>query len=617
MNEPLVRKREPGDVVIALVGNPNVGKSTVFNALTGLHQHTGNWPGKTVSVAQGRYTYKGKGYILVDLPGTYSLLSQSEEERVAVEFILSGQADCTLVVADATCLERNLNLVLQVMQITDKMVLCVNLLDEASRRQIDVDLKLLERLLGIPVVGASAGTGQGISAVQEKLRNLSEGFLPCMPKRALPEQTDLFGSGKRHSDEIASCLNTHASGIARQTVTDRQQKQGQSFDRIALGRWTGGLLVLLLLFLVFWLTIRGANYPSQLLQNGFSWLDIRLRGLCMGLPPWLQSLLLDGIYTTVTRVVAVMLPPMAIFFPLFTLLEDLGYLPRVAFLMDGHFQRCGGCGKQVLTMAMGFGCNAVGVMGCRIISSPRERLLAVLTNALVPCNGRFPAMIALISLFLTEQGFMGALILTGFVLLGIFATFLSSALLHHSLLRGQGSHFVLELPPYRKPQLGKILVRSVLDRTVFVLGRAVCVAAPAGVVIWILQRIHVGGTSLLAVTAGWLEPVGVFFGMNGAVLLAFFLSFPANELLLPVTMLILQGGILQDTSIPMMGQAFSEAGWTVRTALCVMVFLLFHWPCGTTCLTIRKETGSWAWTAVGILLPTLLGMLLCRLIACL
>lgn len=603
-------------MIIALVGNPNVGKSTLFNGLTGLNQHTGNWPGKTVSIAQGRYTYKGKGYILVDLPGTYSLICQSEEERVAVEFILSGQADCTLVLGDATCLERNLNLILQVMEITDRVVLCVNLLDEAKRRKVDIDLMGLERLLGVPVVGTAAGAGQGFSDLQEKIRNLCDGFISCSPHRTLPAGTDfLCDLCQDDSDKIAVCLNNRAAEIADLTVLCEKGKREQFFDRIALGRWSGRVLLLGLLFLVFWITIQGANYPSQLLQSAFDWIAVQLRFYCSPIPLWLQSLLIDGIYTTVARVVAVMLPPMAIFFPLFTLLEDLGYLPRAAFLMDRSFQRCGGCGKQVLTMAMGFGCNAVGVMGCRIISSPRERLLAILTNAMVPCNGRFPAMIVLISLFFTDHSLLGALILTGFVLLSVIMTFLSSGLLNHTLLKGRESHFILELPPYRRPQFGKILVRSILDRTVFVLVRAICVAAPTGLLIWVLQRVMISDMSLLQWAANRLEPLGAFLGMNGVVLLAFILSFPANELLLPLTMLILQGGVLQETSMPLMGQILTDAGWTCQTAICVLLFLLFHWPCGTTCLTIRKETGSLGWTAAAILLPTTIGILLCHVVS--
>ena len=602
MNESVVHKREPDDRIIALIGNPNVGKSTLFNGLTGLNQHTGNWPGKTVSVAQGRYTYKGKGYILVDLPGTYSLFSQSEEERIAVEYLRSGQADCTLVLADATCLERNLNLILQVLEVTDHIILCVNLLDEAARRKIELDLTMLEHLLGIPVVGMSAGRGQGIEELKEKLRNMSDGFLYSEPKRCNSSDTSVLERRAAEiADKVVKCENkTHSSGI----------------DRFALGKWSGRLLLLLLLFVIFWLTIQGANYPSMLLQSGFDYLELHLRKWLDILPDWPKSLIIDGIYMTVTRVIAVMLPPMAIFFPLFTVLEDLGYLPRAAFLMDRSFQRCGGCGKQVLTMSMGFGCNAVGVIGCRIISSPKERLIAILTNALVPCNGRFPAVLTLISIFFTENSILGALVLTGFILLSVGMTFLASKLLHNFILKGGEGGFILELPPYRKPQIGKIIVRSLLDRTVFVLGRAVAVAAPAGAVIWLLQRLTVDGNALLTTIATWLEPIGCYLGMSGVILLAFFLSFPANELLLPLIVMILQGGVIGEVSVSAMGRILTGNGWTAETAICTILFLLFHWPCGTTCLTIHKETNSWAWTVLAIILPTLIGILLCRLAAC-
>lgn len=604
----MIKKKEPDDVVIALVGNPNVGKSTLFNSLTGMNQHTGNWPGKTVSIAQGRYTYKGRGYILVDLPGTYSLFSQSEEERVAVDFIRSGQADCTLVLGDATCLERNLNLVLQVMDLTPRMALCVNLLDEAERRKIEVNLDLLEALLRVPVVGTAAGSGQGLLELKELVRNVSDGFFVQRSKSA--EEIDF----EAISDQYIFELNKRAAHIASKVVKSEQHDHSRLIDKFALGKWSGYCILAVLLFVIFWITIQGANYPSQVLQYVFDWLGGHLRNWCNILPEWLQSLLLDGIYTTVTRVVSVMLPPMAIFFPLFTVLEDLGYLPRAAFLMDRSFQRCGGCGKQVLTMAMGFGCNAVGVMGCRIISSPKERLLAILTNSLVPCNGRFPAMITLISIFLAERSVYAALILTAFVFFSVFMTFLSSALLHSTVLKGQSSQFVLELPPYRKPKIGRILIRSLLDRTVFVLGRAVSVAVPAGVLIWILQSISVDGSPLLKYIAESLHPIGLFLGMNGAVLLAFLLSFPANELLLPLTVMILQGGCWQEVSVSGMGDILTDAGWTIKTACCVLLFLLFHWPCGTTCLTIRRETGSWFWTALAFLIPTVIGILLCHFV---
>ena len=621
MNEhihELVERKSPDDVIIALVGNPNVGKSTVFNVLTGLNQHTGNWPGKTVDIAQGRYTYKGKGYILVDLPGTYSLLSQSEEERIAAEFILSGQADCTLVVADATCLERNLNLTLQVLELTDQAILCVNLLDEAERMKLQIDLHALECQLGIPVVGAAAGRGKGIGSLQETIRNLNDGFLSVHPKQLLSDSQEMMADwDQRQSDQVSELFSERAEEIARAAVVAPEKLRYPGFDRIVLGRWSGRFLMVGLLLLVFWLTIEGANYPSSLLQTIFNWLQLQLLSWTSSWPWWLSGILINGIFATSARVISVMLPPMAIFFPLVTFLEDLGYLPRAAFLMDHCFQRCGSCGKQVLTMSMGFGCNAAGVVGCRIISSPKERMLAIVTNALVPCNGRFPALIVLISLFFSQNSFAAAAILTSFVILGVGMTLLATKFLGATVFRRQESHFILELPPYRRPNLRRILVRSIMDRTLFVLGRAAAVAAPAGGILWLLQNLSFHGQSLLTFLASILEPVGTFLGMNGAVLLAFLLSFPANELLLPLTVMIMNGGIAEalEMGTEAMGNSLIENGWSWRMALCVMVFILFHWPCSTTCLTIRKETGSWNWVVVAILLPTFIGVFLCSMIA--
>ena len=604
---------------IALAGNPNVGKSTVFNALTHLHQHTGNWPGKTVATARGCFTYRRETYTLVDLPGTYSLFAESPEEEIARDFICSGEADATLVVADATCLERNLNLVLQVMACTHPVVLCVNLLDEARKKGIEVDLTALQDALGIPVVGTAVRGGEGLDSLLSALRQAVHRPLPPpRPQVAYPDVTDL--PPDQRQDALAAALMARAAELTALAVhrPDRADRRDRRLDRLLTSRATGIPVMLLLLGLVFWLTIAGANVPSELLSSALMGLQEPLRSLLGFLPPAVQSALVDGVYRTVAWVVSVMLPPMAIFFPLFTLLEDAGYLPRVAFNLDHAFRKAGAHGRQSLTMCMGFGCNACGVMGCRIIDSPRERLIAILTNSFVPCNGRFPTLIALLTMFfVTGSGLAGSLasaaLLLAAIVLAVAMTLAASKLLSCTVLRGTPSAFSLELPPYRMPQIGRTLIRSILDRTVFVLGRAVLVAAPAGLLIWLLGNLTVGGTPLLTACASFLEPVGALMGLDGMILLAFVLGFPANEIVIPILLMgyLSTGTLTAYTGLAELKLLLVQNGWTWETALCATVFTLFHFPCGTTSATIYRETGSVKWTALAVALPTLTGFLLC------
>ncbi|MFY9177952.1 MAG: ferrous iron transport protein B [Caldicoprobacterales bacterium] len=692
-----VKKEGPDDIVVALAGNPNTGKSTVFNNLTGLKQHTGNWPGKTVTNAQGNYRHNNKNYILVDLPGTYSLLSNSVEEEVARDFICFGNPQVTVVVTDATSLQRNLNLVLQILEITSKVVVCVNLMDEAKRKRIRVYIDKLEEELGVPVVATSARNGLGLKELKEAVAKVAESsnwaevkdfkiqydktieeaidiikpyldgvsiklntrwaslrlmegdqtLLEAIKKHIKFHQLDeralkfieekieeareflyfqgLDGDGLR--DRIVTSIIKKAEAIGNSVVHFEKKDYNridQRIDNILTSKHWGIPIMIVLLGVIFWITVEGANYPSEMLATGLFWIEDQLIKLFMWLkaPQWLQGIIVLGVYRTLAWVVSVMLPPMAIFFPLFTLLEDLGYLPRVAFNLDNFFKKACAHGKQALTMCMGFGCNAAGVVACRIIDSPRERLIATLTNNFVPCNGRFPTLIALATIFIAGsagafKSMISTLTVLGAVVLGVVITLIISRILSKTILKGLPSSFTLELPPYRKPQVGKILIRSLLDRTLFVLGRAVMVAAPAGLIIWLMANLTIGGISLLNHSASFLEPFGRLLGMDGYIILAFILGLPANEIVIPIIIMSYSasGVMIELDSLEALRNLLVANGWTWLTAVSTMLFSLNHFPCGTTLLTIRKETQSLKWTILSFLIPTLTGIVLCFIVA--
>ena len=655
--------------VLALAGNPNVGKSTLFNALTGLHQHTGNWPGKTVERCEGVWHGGEEDCRLIDLPGAYSLHARSAEEAVTRDYLLSGEAQAVIVVCDAACLKRNLFLALQVAEAVPRAVVCVNLLDEARRRHVSVDLERLSREMGLPVAGTSARSRTGIGelmetalqanhprlriAYDEAIERALEALIPAL-SGLLPDGVDARWAGLRllsDDRETLAALNLDAllgleqvraaqeiAGQAEsvrsrvtQTLHARARRLADSCtrraaeplayraDRLLTGRGLGIPVMLALLGLVLLTTIVLANAPSQWLSALFARLGRQIDRALAPAPGWLHAMLYQGVYRVLSWVVSVMLPPMALFFPLFTLLEDVGYLPRAAFNMDRCFQGCRACGKQCLTMMMGLGCNAVGVCGCRIIDSPRERLIALLTNSLTPCNGRFPMLIALSGAFLAGGGPLAslktALCLTGLIVLSVALTLGLSRLLSATLLRGMPSSFALELPPYRRPQVGKVIVRSLLDRTIKVLGRALVTAAPAGALIWLLGHVQMGGMSLLARLFALLDPLGRLLGMDGVMLSAFVLGTPANEIVLPIALMgyLGEGTLVEADSLASLPALLAANGWNARFALCAMLFSLCHWPCATTLVTIARETRSAKWTLLSALLPTLCGMGLCML----
>ena len=707
------------DYLVALAGNPNTGKSTVFNALTGLRQHTGNWPGKTVTRAEGGYQHAGRKVKLVDLPGTYSLQAGSTDEEVARDFILFGEPDVTVVVVDATRLERNLNLALQVLEITDRVVVCLNLMDEARRHGIGIDPDKLAAELGVPVVAASARRGEGLDALREAIAAVASGEIRPTPvrlgapsppveaavgelapmlSRALPGLPNARWVALRllnGDDRIERALRSGEIGLwledeagrpwspptapapetalneaidraaalrwslpadfhdrvteslfgAAERIAGRARLEGvrrarfdwdRTLDRLLTSRTLGFPLMGLILAGVFWLTIAGSNVPSAMLATLL--IDqvhpiLRSFGASIAMPLWLSGLLFDGIYLATAWVVSVMLPPMAIFFPLFTLLEDFGYLPRVAFNLDGMFQRVGAHGKQALTMCMGFGCNAAGVVATRVIDSPRERLIAIITNNFSLCNGRWPTQILIASIFLgalAPAGLGSALAasaVVGVALLGIAIMFAASWFLTHTMLRGEATSFSLELPPYRPPRVLQTLYTSLIDRTLIVLWRAVLFAAPAGAVIWLISNIDVAGASVAEHAVGWLDPFGILIGLNGVILLAYVVAIPANEIVIPtilmLTVLVARvsglgegpGVMFELDSAAGVGELLHGAGWTVLTGLNLMLFSLLHNPCSTTIYTIYKETGSTRWTAVATALPLVLGFMVTFLVA--
>lgn len=625
-------------ICAVLIGNPNVGKSTLFNALTGLKQHTGNWTGKTVENAIGYCEYQDCQIEFIDLPGTYSLQAYSYEEQVATDYILKRKYDIAVVVCDSVCLAKSLPLVLQTLEITDKVIVCLNLIDEASKKGIIIDSYHLSEELDVPIIVTDARNKVGLQKLLEQIIHFKTGSSYLVKYDEVIEKK-LTNKNRLERYEALQILEKNDEQLKNKIVNQLVNKSNRLFskyvkftneaydakdrkiDKILTSKLTGIPVMLLLLFAILWLTIIGSNYPSAWLFQFFGgvqkFLSSCFHFLCF--PEFLHDFLILGVFKTLFWVVSVMLPPMLIFFPLFTILEDYGFLPRIAFNVDHLFSKCNACGKQCLTMLMGFGCNAVGVTGTRIIDSKRERLLAILTNVFVPCNGRFPTIIAVISIFFIGTvssifySVLSAFILTLVLLSGILMTFFVSKILSKTILKGYSSGFILELPPYRRPKFKEVLIRSLVDRTLFILGKAVMVAIPAGAILYLFSHIMIGDVSILQRFANLFQGVGTFIGLDGMILVAFLLGFPANEIVIPILLMgyLATGSLVDYESIYELKSIFVSNGWTLLTGINFLILTLFHFPCSTTFLTIKKETGSWKWSVFALVLPTLIGIFLC------
>lgn len=595
---------------VLLMGNPNVGKSTVFNEITGMHQHTGNWTGKTVDSAIGKYYYKYNNYELIDLPGTYSLIASSKEEEVAGNYLLNENYDCVVIVIDATLLQRNLMLFYQIFDITSKVVVLLNLCDEAKKRNIEIDKNILQNLLGVPVIKATARSGKGINELLEEIHLVVTNEEDYYTKR----NVDI---DKIDTDNILEKAQ-FVSSKAIKTIPSKKEKRDEILDKILLGKYTSIPIMLLIFGLILFITIKLSNYPSEFLSDIFSKFEIFLSNKMTdsGISPILISLLVDGMLKVLLWVIAVMLPPIVIFFPLFSLLEDFGILPRFAFNLDSPFEKCNACGKQALTTCMGLGCNVIGVTGARIIDSKRERNIAIITNSLTPCNGRFPFLIAVISIFLAKNSITASLILLSFIVLSVIVTMICSKILSKTALKGKSGSLIFELPKYRVPDFKNVIKSTFRDKILFVLFRAVIVSIPAGLIIWALANIDVNGISLLNILSVKLDPFGKIIGLDGVMLVAFILGLPANEIVLPIALMAyLSTNVMKDySSIENLSTILISNGWTIKTAICACIFSMFHFPCATTLLTIGKETKSIKYTLLSIITPLLSGIIICTVI---
>lgn len=623
-------EKNAAKLTLYLLGNPNVGKSTVFNALTGLKQHTGNWSGKTVDAAFGKYTYNNIEHKIIDLPGTHAVNSCFSEEEVTGTEIMLGSKDSqesvcrstTIIIGDGTSLERSIGLALDYLEkCGNNAIFCVNLCDIAKKKGIEINFDKLQKTLGIPVIGISAKKKSDINS----LKTLIDDFM--LNPQNTKDESDTPDFKNAPSSSISSRMQT-AKKIMSECVKYTKEQNEKSFeyrfDKILTSKRYGIPIMILCLGFILWLTICGANYPSDLLAKLFGFLKPYIEGFFVNLhfPPFLTGILCDGVYETVTWIIAVMLPPMAIFFPLFTLLEDFGFLPRIAFNLDKCYARTNMSGKQCLTQCMGLGCNCVGVVGARIMPNETQRTVAILTNSLMPCNGRFALLIAMSTIFIggsmavQVSGVIPMLCVLFLICLSVVVTWCVSYCLTKTIYKNDNEIFALELPEYRKPEIAKTLIISLVNRTAKIVGRALLVSAPTGALVWLMANIQIDGITLLSYASNALDPFGRFLGVDGFIILAFILSLPANEITLPILVMgyLATGSMAEISDMETLKNILTANGWTIVTAINMMLLTLYHSPCITTLLTIYSETKSLKTVALSIVIPCVVGIILCLLV---
>lgn len=644
---------------ILLVGNPNVGKSSIFNILTHSHEHTGNWTGKTVKLA--RKNIINTSYTLIDLPGIYSLSSLSDEEIVAKDTLLFEQYEKIIYVMDSSNIEKNLHLLLQILEINKNIILCLNMVDELDIKGIKINDKKLSEILGIKVIRCSTSKNIGIKELIESLNeeskssynyvydyNIEKGISDIfeylthqfksrfIALKLLEKDITLVDSIKTKykldiidkdiqnylmhvnseeiSDSVSSLLNNISKKIYNEVVDTSKEKEIGTIDKIFSKKIYALPIMFIIMFGIFFITIVLANYPSELLSLIFNKFEICLVNLSniLKIPSYIYEPIIYGIYRVVSFIVSVMFPPLVIFFFLFTYAEESGILPRLAFNFDKVF-KCSGChGKQALTICSGFGCNACAIVGSRIIDSKRDKLIAILTNSFIPCNGRFPMIIALITMFFTNSNnkLQVSLYLTLFVILAILVSLLTSFILSKTILKGYNGFFILELPDYKKVKFKKVLKNSLIYKSLSILKKAVLVSIPCGIIIYLMTNTTIGNLSLFKIASNFLEPFGKLLGLDGVILLSFFLALPANEIVLPIIIM----GYLGSKNVPMISnyltikEVLINNSWTYMTALSTILFSIMHFPCGTTLATIKSEVGT-KWMIYSFFIPLITGIL--------